>query len=243
VWGLLVLFLATGVVLYQGRGQVFPALVDVIARASGAEVAHILVEGATYSTREDLAQALSLQRGDPLVGFSTLMARKRLEALPWVRLAAVERRLPNTVRVEIYEHTPLARVQEGETDWVINKDGDKIVPATDRFADLPLLAGAGAGGEAARLFALLQERHNLLNLLTRATWVGERRWDLTFKSGVTVQLPEKEAQRALAWLSRLDETRHVLTLAGGEVDLRLPDRITLRIPETAEAGAVLGGPV
>lgn len=229
--------------LYQGREQLMPALTDVIARASGAEVAHILVEGALYSDRHDLAAALALQKGDPLVGFNTLTARKRLEALPWVRLAAVERRLPNTVRVEIYEHTPLARVQEGDTTWVINKDGDKIVPAAEAFDDLPLLTGPGAGGEAARLFALLQERRNLLSLLFQATWVRERRWDLEFKSGVTVQLPEKEAQRALGWLARLDKTRHVLTLAGGEVDLRLPDRITLRIPEEAESGAVLGGQV
>lgn len=224
--------LAAAGAVYVYRGVIVDNVQDFVARATGAEVASVVVEGAAYTAKDDLLAALNVQKGEPLVGFNTLAARERLEALPWVRLAAVEKQLPQGLHVVVYEHVPLARVlnDDGEI-WVVNKNGAPVVEDTEnRFAALPLLDGAGAAGAAAKLFGMLAEWPNLTAQMKSASYVGERRWDLVFSSGVTVQLPEENAYAALGVLAELERARHVLSLPAGEVDLRLPDRVVLRIP-------------
>lgn len=219
--------------MYVYREPVYGAVQEFVAKATGAEVARVVVEGATYTAKEDLMEALGVAKGEPLVGFNTLAARARLEALPWVRLAAVEKQLPDGLKVVVYERAPLARVaaDDGQV-WVVDKNGAQVVvDSLNRFVGLPLLEGVGASGAAAKLFGVLAEWPNLTAQLSKAVYVGQRRWDLVFTSGVTVQLPEEAPQQALQVLAQLEQTRHVLTLPSGEVDLRLPDRVVLRLPD------------
>ena len=226
-----VVVIAAGVWAYGQRGAVQEALHGLVADKSGAKIERILVEGAVYSAREDIAEALGVARGDALMGFDVKQARARLEALPWVRLAAVERRLPDTVHVDIYEHTPVARVEHGSQIMLLAKTGDVFAEdAENTFASLPLLQGEGAADQAANFMALFKDYPNFAGQLQAANWVAGRRWDLHFKSGVTVKLPQDNPVRALGWLQELEQSRHILSLNAGEIDLRLNDRITLNIP-------------
>ena len=200
-------------------------------------VEKIVVSGAVYTGREDLQTALGLKKGDSLVGFDAGSARARIEQLPWVRLASVDRMLPDRVNVTIYEHVPLARLVADGQIWVINKDGTRIVADNgNAFAGLPLLKGDGAANQAGPLFMHLANWPQLLSQLREAEWVGDRRWNLRFVSGVTVKLPEDSrtfgAEQALPLLAKLEEARHVLTLNAGEGDLRLPEKVVLRLPES-----------
>lgn len=214
-----------------------------VAQTTGATVERIVVEGVVYTGKDALQGALALTRGDPLVTFNPLAARERLEALPWVRLASVERQLPNAVKVVVYEHTPLARVDDKGEIWVINKDGERIEQDSNgTFAHLPLLRGVGADLAAAKLFGVMAAWPNLTAQLANAEYVGERRWNLTFASGVTVMLPEDQPQVALEKLHELENARHVLTLNAGTVDLRLPDRIVLKLPEEVQQTPVTTKP-
>ncbi len=49
-----------------------------------------------------------MHRGDSMLGFSLEAARQRIEALSWVEHAAVERRLPGTLVVNLVERRPFA---------------------------------------------------------------------------------------------------------------------------------------
>lgn len=208
-----------------------------LAQATGATVQSIPVTGAVHTDEAAILGALGLQKGASLVGFDARAARARLEQLPWVRLASVERLLPATVRVTLFEHAPLARlVAEGQI-WVLNQDGARLVPdVANQFASLPLLRGEQAERAAPELFVAMANWPTLENQLREAVWVGDRRWDLRFASGLTVQLPEVAGNNGLAQplaeLAELEAARHVLSLPDGVVDLRLADRIVLRLPET-----------
>lgn len=243
-FGILAAVAVAGGFGWHYRADVFTAAQTFIARATDAQVETVQVEGATYTAREDLLNALQITKGEPLVGFNTSAARTRLEQLPWVRLAAVEKQLPQAIHVVVYEHIPLARVMQDDGQiWVVNKDGKPVVPeAGSRFAHLPLLEGDGAASAAARLFGVLGQWPNLAGQLQSANFVGHRRWDLHFTSGVTVQLPEENPHIALATLAELERARHVLTLPSGEVDLRLPDRVNLRLPATVGETPVTNQP-
>ncbi len=64
-----------------------------------------------------------------------------------------------------------------------------------------------------------------------AVLVADRRWDLHLDHGVTVKLPEKHVRQALAELVKLDADEKLLARDVVVVDMRLPDRVTVRLPE------------
>ncbi len=221
--------------------------VDKVAQATGARVEQVTVEGAVFTTKDQLTQALGLQKGDPLVGFDARAARARLEELPWVRLAAVERQLPANIKVSLYEHVPLAIIKQDGKTYIVTKDGALINPVgasgnSYEFGNLPELRGTGSAAAAPKLFALLAEWPALESQLKKVEWVGERRWDLTFASGVMVKLPENDPAAALGTLNTLEQTRHILTLNAGTVDLRLPDRVILQLPQEVKDTPVTNKP-
>ena len=207
---------------------------EFIAKSVGAKVQKILVQGASYSEHDALRDAIALTKGDSLVGYDASAARLRLEGLPWVKSAAVKRQLPSSVKVDVFEYQPLAVLEEGESYWVVNKDGHRIAEADARFGTLPKLTGPAAAENAANLFANLVTYPHFSTQLFQANFVGERRWNLIFKSGVVVKLPEDDMPKALTILAQLEERRHVLAIPKGTVDLRLPDKIVLQLPEDVD---------
>ena len=68
--------------------------------------------------------------------------------------------------------------------------------------------------------------------MASASWVGRRRWDLNFQSGETVALPEGEAaaQAALTKFARVDKESGLLGRHYIRFDLRVPGRMTVRLP-------------
>jgi cell division protein FtsQ len=63
--------------------------------------------------------------------------------------------------------------------------------------------------------------------------VGERRWNLRLKNSIDVRLPESDVASALERLVVLDREKNLITRDILAIDLRLPDRVTVRLSDTA----------
>jgi cell division protein FtsQ len=61
--------------------------------------------------------------------------------------------------------------------------------------------------------------------------VAERRWNLRLLNGIDVRLPETDVESALNRLVQLDRDKKLLTRDISMVDLRLPDRVTVRLSD------------
>ena len=59
--------------------------------------------------------------------------------------------------------------------------------------------------------------------------VGERRWNLRLKNGLDVRLPEDDVASALERLVALDRDAKLMSRDIVAIDLRLPDRVTVRL--------------
>src|SRR3546814_5716641 len=72
------------------------------------------------------------------------------------------------------------------------------------WPDLPLIVGPDANMQAKALLTLLDAAPALKAEMTDAVWIGGRRWDIRFRSGETLALPEGDAAaiRALKLLDR-----------------------------------------
>lgn len=205
--------------------------------SAGLAVQHISVEGRIETPGPQLLTALDLQRGLPILAFSPAAAKARLEKLPWVRDAAVERRLPDTVHVRIVEREPLALWQRHGQHVLIDRDGVEIVGADPmRFAHLPVVIGDDAPTHAAQLIALLATEPELERRVSAATRIGGRRWNLRLElngATVDVQLPEANAGAAWSRLAELDRANKILDRNVSVIDLRLPDRLIVRVVREA----------
>jgi cell division protein FtsQ len=202
----------------------------VAASASGGlVVARVTVEGRTNADAAEILAASGLVQGQPMLGVSPEAIRARLEALPWVAQASVQRRFPGHVHLVIEERTPFAIWQHRGRFALIDRQGGVIVrDAVERFAALPLVVGEGAASEAATLLGVLAMYPEVKRRVTAAVRVNQRRWNLRLASGADVLLPEGHEAAALERLVALHQENQVLDRQLVAVDLRLPDRMVLR---------------
>ncbi|HYN99107.1 MAG TPA: FtsQ-type POTRA domain-containing protein, partial [Actinomycetota bacterium] len=92
--------LLVGALLYQGA--------QAILRSRSLQLDKFEVEGNTEAriSTEAVVEATQVQIGDHLLAVSTEQVAGRLEELPWVADAKVERILPSTLRISIDEREP-----------------------------------------------------------------------------------------------------------------------------------------
>jgi cell division protein FtsQ len=164
--------------------------------------------------------------------------RTDLLALSWVKDARVSRQLPDTLVVDIVERNPHAVLRDGGHYVLIDETGHELetVPQA-RAKGMLVLSGQGVESEVGALEKLLDAAPALKHQVAEAEWVGNRRWNLTFRTGQVLALPEGDDEGAAALLSfaRMDGVDRLL---GGKVtafDMRVPDRVYLRVPGHADA--------
>jgi cell division protein FtsQ len=146
------------------------------------------------------------------------------------------RLLPSTLQVVVEERTPYAIWQNQRQTYVVDAEGVVLAPALrEAYPSLPLVVGEGAAKHAAQLFDQLIPYGDIEKDMVAAIRVGDRRWTLKLVSGIEIMLPDDNIQEALASLTKLESERGVLTRNIAAVDLRLLDRITVRLRETASA--------
>lgn len=186
--------------------------------------------------RMDAAPVYAIAAGQqsmamPLVDVDAI--RAQLLRYGWIKDARVSRRLPDTLVIDIVERQPAALWQDEDRLTLIDREGvvlDRVPVA--QMPDLPLLVGKGANEHATALDTLLNQAPALKAQLVSATWVGERRWDLSFQSGETVSLPEgqRAAETALTRFAKMDKSAGLLGRGILRFDLRIPGKMTVRLP-------------
>ena len=219
-------------------GMIGGAMAEGAGRA-GFKVDQIEVTGLKRMDRMSVyAVALDQQsRAMPLVDLEAV--RQKLLRYGWIADAHVSRRLPDTLLVDIVERTPAAVWQDNGNLTLIDASGVLLEPVQpDAIPNLPLVIGPGADRQEASYQALLGAAPALKPRVKAATWVGNRRWDLTFESGETLALPEDGAPRALVKFAELDGARPLLGRGWIRFDMRDPTKLVARKPGASLAHSV-----
>jgi len=105
-----------------------------------------------------------------------------------------------------------------------------------RLLRLPLVVGRGADKRAREFLAALDSYPEIRDEVRASVLVGERRWNLRLRNGQDVRLPEVEPGRALERLADLDRDLKLTSRDVVAIDLRVADRVTVRLsPAAAQA--------
>ncbi len=198
----------------------------------GLRVKHVEVTGIKASARLPIYATVLDQPSTAMPLIDLGEVRRRLQAQPWVADAQVSRRLPDTIAVNVVERVPAALWQVNGEVRLIDAGGVPMqVVAPDAYPKLPLVVGPGANMHADALKSLLAQTPALQAEVDDAVWVGGRRWNLHFTSGEVLALPEGDAaaRRALALFARLDGSTGLLKRGFVRFDMRLPDKMVVRV--------------
>ncbi len=207
-----------------------------IARNLGLAVEEVYVSGRVEANKEDVRRALAIAPGQSILDVDLSAARARLVALGWVASATVSRSLPRAIHVRLMERQPYALWQRDGKLALIDRDGALITTKRlGRFSHLPLVVGPGAASHAADILDLLGEEPQLERRVAAMVWVAGRRWNLKFDNGIEVKLPERDAAEAWHRLARLEAEHRILGRDLVAIDLRLPDRLIVRMTPAAAA--------
>ncbi len=221
---------ALGGAAVLGRGNGIAGQVGEITGRLGLRVRTITVEGQAKTPDLALRGALAMRTGDPILTLDLAAARARVEAIQWVAHATVARRLPGTILVRLEERNPFAVWQHDGRFVLIDREGNVVTDSdVAAFAhELPLVVGVGAPEAAAALIDALNQQPSLWPKVSAIVRVGGRRWNIRTTGGTDVMLPEGAEVAALKRLVQLQANDGVLGRPLAAIDMRLPDRLTLR---------------
>lgn len=213
---------------------------------AGFKVSTVDVQGVERMNELKIYNIVFGREGRAMTEIDLEAIRSEIRELSWVEDARVSRQLPDTIVIDIVERTPHAVLRKPDRLLLVDAGGHELEPISPANArNMLQISGPGAQAQVPALSELLDAAPALRPQVASAEWVGNRRWNLTFKSGQALALPmgEDEAAGALINFARLDGVHRLL---GGKVaafDMRSPERIYMRCPDckAGEAPVIAGG--
>ena len=207
---------------------------DGAGNAAGFRIVSVALAGQHHISREEVLAAAGVTGSTSLLFLDVEQTRERLKTNPWIADATVLKLYPGELQIGIKEREAFALWQKDGQVSVIADDGTVLEPyVSPRLIELPLVVGRGAETRAKEFLALLDRYPALRAFVRAAVLVGERRWNLRLNNGIDVRLPETDIAPALERLVALDKEKNLITRDIVAIDLRLPDRVTVRLSEAA----------
>jgi cell division protein FtsQ len=207
---------------------VVAGLVSVVLYATPVlGVTHVTVTGATLSSADDVRAAAAIPAGTPLARLDAGAIARRVEALPPVRHARIQRHWPRTVVITVTERTAVAAVSRAGLYILLDGSGITYASVPMRPAQLPMLRVDNPGPNdlstraALSVLAALSEplRKSLVTLVADAP----TRVRLELAGGRSVTWGDATDNEAKARVATV-----LLGRPGKLIDVSSPDLVTIR---------------
>jgi cell division protein FtsQ len=232
-WGILAVVIAGAflVAIWFGVPSMAYRQFGELTAKAGFEVKDIEVEGMRRVDQMKVYEMVLDYSNQPMLLVDIEGIRNKLNSAGWIKDVRVSRRLPDKLVISVAERVPTAVWQRDEKFSLLDDEGkvlDSISSA--EIGNLPVIKGDNANEQVEALADLLDHAQSLKGQVAGASWVGNRRWDLRFRSGETLALPEGEelAAQALVNFTRMDGVHRLLGRDLIHFDLRDPERAYMR---------------
>jgi cell division protein FtsQ len=101
----------------------------------------IEIQGNRFVSEDSVKEKFSADMGHSVVRVPLTERRESLETLPWVEQAHVQRVMPNRLRIEIVERTPVAFLRTGSDLSLVDAQGVILERPTDGEFKFPVVEG------------------------------------------------------------------------------------------------------
>ena len=213
-----------------------------ISKTVGLTVREVIVEGRSKTKKSALLQALQVSEGDNILAINITEMKDRVNKLPWVKSARIERHFPNKISLTLFERTPMARWQTNRMLKLIDVHGD-VIPIVDltRFSNLPIIIGKNAPKIAGQILNTLSNEPHLFRRVKSLTLVSDRRWDVQLDNQINVHLPEKNPGKAWAHLATVEQGHNIFGDQVQGIDMRLENQLIIKIEKNKTSPGKMRG--
>lgn len=241
---LLVIAFLTGVVGAGAlRGGQYDLLVaefgtpaDLVAKSMGFGIEGVTIIGAKEISEDELLTASGITTRDSLPFLDAAAIRSRIAEVPMVKEVSIRKLYPSRLVVEIEEREPYALWQKDGQVHVISKEGTPIDNLADpRLAHKAFVVGEYANLRVPEFLKILDNAGDLRDQVRAGVLVASRRWNVKLENGLEIKLPENQPEVAFAQFAQHARAMRMLEKDIISVDLRVPERMVLRL--TADAAA------
>ncbi|RLJ59049.1 cell division protein FtsQ [Litoreibacter meonggei] len=163
--------------------------------------------------------------------------RKQVESLDAVKRVEIRVRAGGLLQINVEERVPAVVWRGPDGLELLDVGGHRVSALQSRAArpDLPLIAGEGANATVAEALALLERAAPIRDRVIGIVRISERRWDLVLDRAQRIMLPPEQPMPALDRVLALNEAQDLLKRDVTHIDIRNPDRPTLRMTSDALA--------
>lgn len=220
----------------EAVGEQLAEIRDAAANSVGFQISSIALTGEKQLTREEILNIAGISGRASLLFLDADAARNRLKANPWIADATILKLFPDRLHIAVTERRAFALWQKDGRVGVVSRDGVIVEPfVAPHVAHLPLVVGEGANVRAAEFLNVMNGYPELRDQVHAYVLVADRRWNLRLKNGMDIRLPEAEPAEAIEALLALDKDKKLLTRDILAIDLRIRDRVTVRLSDQAAA--------
>ena len=220
-----------------GPPQTILARLDQLAWQAGVGIDLVTLAGHRLQSDADILDAVDLANVHSVLVLDTAAVRARIERLPWIASATIERRLPNEVAITVTERTPFAVWRRGGRDVLIDRSGRELSTiANTSTLELPRVEGQDAAEDATRMLDLVAGFPGIWSRFLHAERIAGRRWRLFLQGNTTVELPPGADAAALSMLVEPRAGGRLLDVDARTIDLTLLRRIIIRPGASFKAG-------
>ncbi len=206
------------------RQKILNTLINLSAK-HGFVLKNIIIEGHKNISIEDITAIIEKEKQLAIYSLNLDEIRHDIEDNQWVKMALVERRLPNSLYIAIIEKEPIAIWQFQQKLYLIDSDGAKITSKNiNKFPNLLQLVGEDANVYASSLIEDLYQYPELAQKVISAVRYGKRRWDLNLKENINVKMPEKNFAKAYQYLHFLNKQNKLFNQNYKKIDLKNHDK-------------------
>lgn len=193
------------------------------------------VDGASDLVADGIRQMLPLDFPISSFDLDLEAMRATVVSLDPVKAARLYVRQGNVLQVDVVERIPVVLWRNEQGLQLLDDEGYLVGPAFVRadWPELPLIVGDGADAYVTEALDLIAAAEPLSARFRGLVRMGERRWDVVLDREQRILLPETDAVQALERVIAMDQAVDMLERDLMAVDLRLPQRPTLRMTDGA----------
>ncbi len=231
-WGFLIVFSLT-LALYLGN-RAYRKL----SNSSYFQAKTISIHGNHYLSKTDITYYLGISEKTNLLAIDLRSLCQKLTSHPWIKKASVQRRLPNTLYINLQERTPIAILKAGKLYYV---DREGVVFDTinkEAGCDFPLITGPNRVSEIHAYSPLIKEAISLINTKTN-TLISELHLNLnrgltliTLNEAIPVKLGFTDITSRMRRFKIIYHYLMRREIKAETIDCRYPDRIVVKYQKT-----------
>ena len=190
-------------------------------------IKNIETVGRERASKNDISKILKQYQKKSLLSLNLNYIQSEVEKVSWIKSVIIRRILPNKLSLTIEEFSPRAIWIRGGDRFVLDKDGNAIERISDdQFQNYFTIKGSKADLNLMKLLQDLETFPEIYSQIDYANFIGRRRWDLHYKGGVRIMLPQDNVIDSLSVLETYIKENRLIEKGHKKIDLRVNGKIT-----------------